>query len=283
MSLASGQPGKAVEWLETVPAGSRPPDLEATVCYQAAKASIQQGAWGTANLLLERANSAASTPLHQRRLSLVRQRPDFRIQDEQLENALGQTLRSTGLRTQLIQPEIDSVWALGAYISRGAQSGTPISRLVRLGKEELADEERQGVAGVAGALLGHLLLNETDALARADLVVSIPANPHRYASRGWSMPDELARSVERHLTVPFEFGLLRSQAGEIELRGLSWSERRRAVRESMYVEGPRVDGLGVLVVDDVVTSGSTLREAGRLLKEHGATEVLGAALTHTEG
>jgi predicted amidophosphoribosyltransferase len=39
----------------------------------------------------------------------------------------------------------------------------------------------------------------------------------------------------------------------------------------------------VLVLDDVITSGSTLREAGRLLKEQGAAEVLGASLTHTEG
>lgn len=282
-SLTAGDAAKAIEWLDTVPATARPADLEAAVCYQAAKASIQAGAWGQAVLRLERANAAASTPLHQQRLALLRQRQDSRLDNAQLENALAHTLRSDRLSPVRLRPEVDSVWALGAYISRGFQSGTPISRLVRLGKEELAEGEREGVAGVGGALLSYLLLNETDALARADLVVSIPANPHRYASRGWSLPDELARHVERHLALPFDFELLQSQAGEIELRGLSWSERRRAVRESMYVDDRPLDGLVILVLDDVITSGSTLREAGHLLKEHGAAEVLGASLTHTEG
>jgi predicted amidophosphoribosyltransferase len=39
----------------------------------------------------------------------------------------------------------------------------------------------------------------------------------------------------------------------------------------------------ILVVDDVITSGSTLREAARVLRKAGVTQVFGAALSHTEG
>ena len=39
----------------------------------------------------------------------------------------------------------------------------------------------------------------------------------------------------------------------------------------------------MLLVDDVITTGSTLRAAARVLREAGATMVMAAALSHTEG
>ena len=44
-----------------------------------------------------------------------------------------------------------------------------------------------------------------------------------------------------------------------------------------------VDGRGVLLVDDLITSGSTLRRAAAILRGLGATTVVAVALSHTEG
>ncbi len=274
----------AVEWLERVPHKNRPSDLVSQVGYSAFKQALQEGAWGQAATHLEAANAVRTSSLFQRRLGLLRGRADFNLDPDYLSHVLDRTLRSERLGLTTLQPAVDEVWALGAYISRGAQSGTPISRFIRLGKEPLPVEEQQAMSLVGGIILCHFILHETTVLREADLVVSIPANPGRYADRGWSLPDELAKSIERHLAVPFEFDLLRSTAADIQLRGMSWTERRKAVRGSMTVaENPPLKDRTVLVVDDVVTSGATLKEAGRQLREAGASGVVGVALCHTEG
>jgi predicted amidophosphoribosyltransferase len=99
-----------------------------------------------------------------------------------------------------------------------------------------------------------------------------------------SLPDELAQSVERQIGIPFLPGGLRNTATDIELRGLTWSQRRHAVRGSMEAGDLGIAaGRSVLVIDDVITSGATLREASRLLLGAGALEIYGLGLCHTEG
>ena len=283
-ALANGQAGRAAEWLARLKPNERPSDLEESACYAAAKEAMAKLRWGSAQAFLERANAARHDPFVQRRLGLIRQRSSLELDQESLELVAARSRRATRLRTDLLQPEVSGVWAWAAYISRGYESGSPMSRFIRYSKESLPPEEQQAMARIGGSVLCRYIEEETPILAHADVVVSVPANPGRYSSRGWSLPDELARRIEKHLGLPFLFGALESQAGDLELRGMSWADRRRAVRGSM-VARELGDGQGrtVLVVDDVITSGATLREAARQLRGVGAADVLGVALTHTEG
>ena len=43
------------------------------------------------------------------------------------------------------------------------------------------------------------------------------------------------------------------------------------------------DGRRVLIVDDVITSGATLSEAARIIREAGTSDVFAMTLCHTEG
>lgn len=44
-----------------------------------------------------------------------------------------------------------------------------------------------------------------------------------------------------------------------------------------------LEGMNVAIIDDVVTTGATMREIAMVLKEYGAQNVYGLALAHTEG
>ena len=120
-------------------------------------------------------------------------------------------------------------------------------------------------------------------LQHADIVVAIPPDPERYAQRGMSLPDELALAVERQLSLPWPTeALVRTKP--IELRGLSWRERRQAVDGSMEARDVSlVKDRCVLLVDDVITSGATVSKAAKLLRAAGACDVHAGVLCHTEG
>ncbi|MGH9115778.1 MAG: phosphoribosyltransferase family protein, partial [Acidimicrobiales bacterium] len=67
------------------------------------------------------------------------------------------------------------------------------------------------------------------------------------------------------------------------MRGRRWSERQAIaagpLRRALSVPSPvLVDGARILVLDDVLTEGGTLREAARALRRAGAREVAGLVL-----
>ena len=109
------------------------------------------------------------------------------------------------------------------------------------------------------------------AAGRAELpvVVPIPTSRAAFRRRGYRVVELVARRAGlRCARVLFT---VRATADQ---RGLGRSDRRRNVAESLVARGAA--GLRVVVIDDVVTTGATLEEAVRALREGGA-EVVGAA------
>lgn len=117
-------------------------------------------------------------------------------------------------------------------------------------------------------LLGHCLA-EACADLRPDVVLPMPLHPSRLCSRGFNQCQELARPVARRLGVPLEPQLLRRVVDTPSQRQLSREGRLRALRGAFAV-APEVNGLRVLLLDDVFTTGTTARRAARCLAAAGA-------------
>ena len=59
---------------------------------------------------------------------------------------------------------------------------------------------------------------------------------------------------------------------------LKRTDRIKNLKETFSVKNPVVEGTNILLVDDVVTTGATIAEAGKVLKAHGAAAVIAFAL-----
>ncbi len=128
----------------------------------------------------------------------------------------------------------------------------------------------------AGRLLGQLLGDALAVAARLgdrDVVaVPVPLARDRLVERGYNQALELARPLARRLEVPLAIdGLARTRPTPRQA-GLSARERRRNLRGA-FIASPAVRGQRVLLVDDVMTTGSTLGECARVLRRAGAVEV----------
>lgn len=118
-----------------------------------------------------------------------------------------------------------------------------------------------------------------------DLITGVPAYTGPGSRRGW---DPVATILERlvPLTGPeweIAGNLLMKTIETASMQRLSSGDRRALaesqLRRALEVRGPElVDGARVLVFDDVMTGGSTLREAARALRAAGADEVAGLVL-----
>jgi hypothetical protein len=281
-AFVSGDLVAAQEWLSGVDPSLRPRDLVASLEYELAKAAMAQRRWSEA----ERHLATTSDPFSQRRLGLLRSRE--LLMSDHAWSALIRTVEPAArLNERSLAPEVTGVWAAGAYYSRGAGSGAPWTQLLRAAKEGkgVAEADPEVTLSMATGYFCRWIAERTPLLRYVDVIVPIPANPVRYGQRMMSLPDELAHAAEQQLALPMVFDALRYIASDdLELRGLSKEERVRAIEGSMTVgKLPPIVTRKILVVDDLITHGTTLTEAARLLRSAGAVDVFAACLAHTEG
>ena len=105
---------------------------------------------------------------------------------------------------------------------------------------------------------------------RFDAVVPVPLHRARLAKRGFNQAEVIGRAVAGRLGAPF-LDKLRAVRGTRDQVELTAASRRQNVAGAFEARGP-VAGR-VLLVDDVMTTGSTLDECALQLKKAGAGEV----------
>jgi len=104
------------------------------------------------------------------------------------------------------------------------------------------------------------------------LLTPVPLHPARLRERGYNQSLEVARVLARRLALELAPRLLRRLRATPPQAGLDLVQRRRNVRGAFVLDG-EVRDRHVIVVDDVLTTGSTAQEIARCLKRGGAQRV----------
>ncbi len=116
-----------------------------------------------------------------------------------------------------------------------------------------------------------------------DLVVPVPLHPSRLRARGFNPAGLLARAVARENGLRFDPVALRRLRATESQTGLDRDARRNNVRGAFRTQRRWRAPSCVWVLDDVVTTGSTLSECAHALRRAGATTVIGICAARTLG
>ncbi len=107
---------------------------------------------------------------------------------------------------------------------------------------------------------------------RPDCIVPMPLHPARLRERGFNQSLQLARRIGRRLDIPVLPFACRRIRNTPSQSSLPWKERGRNMHAAFSCEG-KLAGKHVAVVDDVMTTGTTLNELALTLLKAGATEI----------
>jgi ComF family protein len=119
--------------------------------------------------------------------------------------------------------------------------------------------------------LGRFLLSLE--LPKIDGIIPVPLSIKGLRERGFNQSLLIARVISKEIKVPLLMDILIKKKETPPQIGLSAKERLLNLKNAFEVKG-NVDGLRLLLVDDVMTTGATVTECSKVLMKAGAKEVI---------
>ncbi|CAA9890437.1 ComF family protein [Candidatus Methylobacter favarea] len=122
-------------------------------------------------------------------------------------------------------------------------------------------------------LLGMLLAERLDKRAkRPDCILPVPLHKARYRQRGFNQAIEIARTVSRELQIPLDLVSCHRHRNTPHQTALSAKKRRKNLKNAFSIIKP-LYAQHIAILDDVMTTGSTVHELAAVLKNAGVGKV----------
>ena len=133
--------------------------------------------------------------------------------------------------------------------------------------------------------LGKLLalkVKNTILLDQIDMIIPVPLHRNKQKQRGYNQAELIGKYVAKQLAIPLEANILLKTSESRSQSLLSRSERLYNV-ENVFnvVKTETIYDRNILIIDDIVTTGSTLNQCSKALKQGGASSVVAAVIATT--
>ncbi len=131
----------------------------------------------------------------------------------------------------------------------------------------------------AGIYLGRLLadiFSEHIKSWNADLIIPIPLHRLKKLGRGYNQSEFIAKGVAKELKIPVSKRLVKRVKYTETQTHLNMIQRKENVKNAFRtVSQNKLAGKKIILVDDVITTGSTVSECAYVIKQAGAEKVYG--------
>jgi ComF family protein len=127
-------------------------------------------------------------------------------------------------------------------------------------------------ACLMGELLAQRLQHYYSDRALPDFIIPVPLHRQRLRDRGFNQALEIARPIVKKLAAPIKFNCCERVRATEPQTLLPVAERRRNLKNAFAVT-QNVAGKHIAVLDDVITTGQTIRELCKTLRKAGAKQI----------
>lgn len=158
-------------------------------------------------------------------------------------------------------PSFDATTALFTY-------DFPIDRLL----QQYKYREGLPLANTFASLL-HQKLSTLPRTSQTDVIMPMPMHEKRLQARGFNQALEIARIVAKESKVPLDFKTCQRVKFTPPQASLPLKERTKNIRGAFKCQQD-LRGLNIAIVDDVMTTGASLDELAKTLKQAGAAHVV---------
>lgn len=117
----------------------------------------------------------------------------------------------------------------------------------------------------------------------ADLIIPVPIHRLRRADRGYNQSLYIAKGISAVLSIPLRPNLLKRLKYTSTQTALNLAERKINVKDAFVLKHSGIiQGKRIILVDDVITTGATITECGKVLLDNGAEKVFAMSIALAE-
>jgi ComF family protein len=135
---------------------------------------------------------------------------------------------------------------------------------------------------LVGKFLGKNLgssLKTTISQWNIDLIVPIPLHHLKKAERGFNQSLYIAKGISTVTKLPLNNSIIKRKRFTQSQTTMNLKERQKNISGAFTIKNKnRLSGKNVLLIDDVITTGATISECGKILLEYGAKKVYAASV-----
>lgn len=147
----------------------------------------------------------------------------------------------------------------------------PISSLIHRYKYGKIEEIKKILSAILIVYLKRVGINLNNFI-----IVPIPLYPARERKRGFNQSDKIAEIISKEFKLQKEDILRRIENNKPQAKMKSHKDREQNMKDSFVVKNnEKIKNKNIILIDDVSTSGITLDEASKILKENGAKKIIG--------
>ncbi len=135
-----------------------------------------------------------------------------------------------------------------------------------------------------GCNIGKRMI-ECSYYSSADYLIPVPLHRLKARERGYNQSEYLCRGISQITGIPIGPGIIKRKKYTQSQTTLTIEERKLNVGGAFFLDPkyiPAVKGKTFILVDDVITTGSTINACARELRSHGAQEVYAASAALAE-
>ncbi len=105
-----------------------------------------------------------------------------------------------------------------------------------------------------------------------ECIIPVPLHPVRLMKRGFNQSALIAKTISKELNIPVDLKSCRRIKNTLQQTGFSKSQRKKNIRNAFSVR-KNFSAKHVAILDDVVTTGSTVNELAKVLQQAGAETI----------
>ena len=119
---------------------------------------------------------------------------------------------------------------------------------------------------------GEMMLQLLKENIKPDCLLPVPLHASRLRQRGFNQSIEIARVISKALNRPIEYDAVSRNRSTTSQMGLDAKARRKNIKGAFSVKH-KLNAKHILIIDDVMTTGSTVDELAKTLKRNGVKHV----------
>lgn len=146
--------------------------------------------------------------------------------------------------------------------------GSPYQKLMH----KLKYKGRKDIGYELGKVYGHELKGSP--FVESDIIIPVPLHPSRLKKRGYNQSEFIGKGLAETLGIPLQTGkLIRENSTESQTRKNRFERFLNMEGKFKLTDTQLISGKRVLLVDDVITTGSTVEACATILLEGGCSEI----------